>query len=420
MSELIRSVAEGTESTDITLVCKDGLHVQTHVSLLATLSKKMGELFAICITFPEAIFVPDLKKESVEELLSLYSKEWEEVEVGLDLRQAAELLGLPLPIMAEKHKEANIPRADQTNEQLPDSKGTKPTIPFVLLQVKREIIDIGQVEIGDVSEEKSGSKKSDFESEEDFGSALEKECTSEQEKKEHILLSHPLQSPRAEVDETLARFEEDETEIKHSENPKSEDDLKIAFPDHIRIKIIEDNENENQKDENRIECEICGTRFRNSEEAGIHIGVVHFIFPDGYLNCQACGEKCGSELDKREHVLLKHRWSILKEYEKKYETINQETNDQHREVFGESEETLAKSPKEMRRRRKRKPSRELQQHSKHLKKSKSEKNVDKGKKKRMCHYGGDCGGCKEPECGECLYCLDKPSRGGANRGRSPV
>ena len=167
MNESIRSLVEGSESTDVTLVCKDGLQVKTHVSLLATLSKKMGELFAISITFPEAIFLPDLKKESVEELLSLYRKKWEEVEVDLDLRQAAEVLGLPLPSMTRKHKEANISNPQEISKQLPDSKATKPTMPSMLLRVKREIIEIGQVEIGDVSDEKS-----DFESEENIGSAI--------------------------------------------------------------------------------------------------------------------------------------------------------------------------------------------------------------------------------------------------------
>ena len=127
-------------------------------------------------------------------------------------------------------------------------------------------------------------------------------------------------------------------------------------------------EKENQMDENGIECEICGHTFRNSDEAGIHIGVVHLedellwklikFFPAGNLNCNACGEECGSEFEKKEHILLKHPWSTLKENEKKYETINQHPDDQdlHEEVFDETlkelcepEETLAKIPKKMRR-----------------------------------------------------------------------
>jgi len=35
-----------------------------------------------------------------------------------------------------------------------------------------------------------------------------------------------------------------------------------------------------------------------------------------------------------------------------------------------------------------------------------------GKKRRKCLYGADCRGCSAPECGECAFCLDKPSRGG--------
>ena len=30
-----------------------------------------------------------------------------------------------------------------------------------------------------------------------------------------------------------------------------------------------------------------------------------------------------------------------------------------------------------------------------------------GKKRRRCAFGEDCQGCKAPECGECVHCLDK-------------
>ena len=68
--------------------------VQTHASLLATLSKKRGELFTTCITtFPTmVVFIPDMKKEVVEMMLSLYSNKWEEVEVDHSLRQSVKLL----------------------------------------------------------------------------------------------------------------------------------------------------------------------------------------------------------------------------------------------------------------------------------------------------------------------------------------
>ena len=36
-------------------------------------------------------------------------------------------------------------------------------------------------------------------------------------------------------------------------------------------------------------------------------------------------------------------------------------------------------------------------------------------KKRKCVYGDSCLGCVLPECGVCLHCLDKPSRGGPNK-----
>ena len=38
------------------------------------------------------VFIPDMKKEVVEKLLSLFSNKWEEVEIDHSLRQAAKLL----------------------------------------------------------------------------------------------------------------------------------------------------------------------------------------------------------------------------------------------------------------------------------------------------------------------------------------
>ena len=162
LSESIRSVAGGDESTDVTLVCKDGLQVKTHAGLLAALSKKMGEIFATTVAFPDmVVFVPDVKKECVEKLLSLYSKRWEELEVDVDLRQAAELLGLPLPVSARKNGESKVSCPPQRTKQLPDSKVAKPTMPSMLVRVKREILEKND---GDVPDENSDSESSDFES----------------------------------------------------------------------------------------------------------------------------------------------------------------------------------------------------------------------------------------------------------------
>ena len=69
----------------------------------------MGELFSSLNTFPEVVIMPDVKKAVVEELLGLYSRRWEEKEVSLEVREAAELLGLPIsnknkPIAPSEHK----------------------------------------------------------------------------------------------------------------------------------------------------------------------------------------------------------------------------------------------------------------------------------------------------------------------------
>ena len=75
----------------------------------AFLTRRMGELFSSLNTFPEVVIVPDVKKVVVEELLGLYSRRWEEKEVSLEVREAAELLGLPIsnknkPIAPSEHK----------------------------------------------------------------------------------------------------------------------------------------------------------------------------------------------------------------------------------------------------------------------------------------------------------------------------
>ena len=69
-------------------------------------------------------------------------------------------------------------------------------------------------------------------------------------------------------------------------------------------------------------CKVCGTSFMGSEDARIHIGEVHMeeelalelltVFPGGIFNCKACGEDCGSEYEKKEHILVNHPWAKLK------------------------------------------------------------------------------------------------------------
>ena len=84
-------------------------------------------------------------------------------------------------------------------------------------------------------------------------------CSSDYEKKEHILLSHPWSFLRAQVEETIAKFG---TEIENSENPKITDNLKMALADHIESIP----ENKNEVDDNEIKSAICGTTFENRDE----------------------------------------------------------------------------------------------------------------------------------------------------------
>ena len=74
LSKSIRMTAGDIESMDVTLVCKDGLKVQTHASLMAALSKRMGELFTTLTIFPVVVIIPDLEVVVVEKLVNLYIK----------------------------------------------------------------------------------------------------------------------------------------------------------------------------------------------------------------------------------------------------------------------------------------------------------------------------------------------------------
>ena len=147
LSKGVRSIAGGADSTDVTLVCEDGQQVHTHIGLLAALSKKMGEIFASLNVFPEVIFIPDMKREVVEKLLDLYSKRWNEIEVDLDLWKAAYLLGFPLPrTLTRKHIDSNNSSTTQEPKtQTKDSKTGKPTMPSVLVRVKKEIMERDEV-----------------------------------------------------------------------------------------------------------------------------------------------------------------------------------------------------------------------------------------------------------------------------------
>ena len=375
LSKSIRAAACEIESMDVTLVCKDGLKMQTHASLMAALSKRMGELFTTLTTFPVVVFIPDLTKEVVEKLLNLYSSEWEEAEVNFDLKQAADLLGLSFPL-ASQCKEVNTTQHKATHKSSSESKASKPTMPSILVRVKREKRD------GVVPDENSDSENSDFESEKYIESAIQgktrveknphvsnlaslecdqcgtgfeeqeglkihigevhmeqqlltelfltfpggahsltcvgcgEECGSDYEKREHIILSHAWPSLKAQVDEITATFAEN-----RAGNETNHEDLRTELAAHIEM-MASIQEKEARVDETYVECEVCGTTFEESEEARIHIGEVHMeeelmsellkFFPDRAIKCKECGEECGSQYEKKEHILVQHPWPLLK------------------------------------------------------------------------------------------------------------
>ena len=266
----IREAAGETDSMDVTLVCKDGLHVRTHVGLMAALSKRMGELFTTLTTFPVVVIVPDLTKAVVEKLLNLYRSEWEEAEVDVDLMEAAEILGLPLPVArygksanikswVEKSIEREIERKvclpPAGKEKPPEVKASRPTM---LVRVKRERNE------SVFSDEESDSENSDFESEQYIESALQG---------------------------------------------------KVGINTGIDTA---------EGTEAGLECDQCGTKFEDKDSLKIHIGEVHMeqqlltelflTFPGGTLSltCVGCGEECGSDYEKKEHILLNHPWPSLK------------------------------------------------------------------------------------------------------------
>ena len=92
----VRTSHTNRNQQDLTLVCEGGLLVQTNVSLLATLSKRLGELFLSLASFPEVVIMPDVKKVVVEELLEMYSLKWDQRQVSSELREASDLLGFSI------------------------------------------------------------------------------------------------------------------------------------------------------------------------------------------------------------------------------------------------------------------------------------------------------------------------------------
>ena len=133
-SQSIAGLFRNQEISDLTLVCKDGLLVETHVSLLAILSKQLSKVFASLPTLPSQVIVPDVEKETVEEVLMLYSKEWKEKRLTLEQIKAADLLGFPL--LSKSDKNSQIPR--RTNMVRLETNHKK-TMPSMLVRLKQEV-----------------------------------------------------------------------------------------------------------------------------------------------------------------------------------------------------------------------------------------------------------------------------------------
>ena len=143
------------------------------------------------------------------------------------------------------------------------------------------------------------------------------ECGSDYVKKEHILLSHPWPSLKAEVDETLSECERTE-----AGNVASMEGLKMDFVEQIERTQENQEKDINEDVVGEIECQLCGTTLGDSESARIHIGEVHLevelnsellrIFPEGRSSCKECDEETKSEYQKKEHILIEHPWSQLK------------------------------------------------------------------------------------------------------------
>ena len=79
------------------------------------------------------------------------------------------------------------------------------------------------------------------------------------------------------------------------------------------------------RDERSLDCLLCGTTVVGKDKLKIHIGAVHMeeqlltklviTFPAGgafSAICVECGEKCSSDYEKKEHILLSHPWSFLR------------------------------------------------------------------------------------------------------------
>ena len=307
---------------DLTLVCEGGLLVQTNTALLATISKRMGELFNSLVTFPEVVIMPNIKKVVLEELLEMYSLKWRERELSSELIEAAELLGFPIlqrqPLFALQTNQHTMTKKQTKNQPVTSShKIVKQTMPSVLLKVKQEAQNREKNEnLEDGEDETDGEDIFDGVEEEE---GLERSETNNdlQTKAQPDNVTDNMEEPMCQIEDLLGNGKFGEEEIV----------------------------------QNSFKCCECETLFIEKDDLSIHIGGVHMeeelltllsmVFPGDFSACSVCEEKdLSSEYEKKEHILLKHPWpplrALLEEGESTLE--NEETGNNENDQGCESDD----------------------------------------------------------------------------------
>ena len=289
MSRSIAGLFRNQEITDLTLVCKDGHLVETHVSLLAILSKELGEVFSSLPTLPNQVIVPDVEKEAVEEVLMLYSKEWREKRLNLEQMKVADLLGFPL--LSKSDRNSQVPRSRNEQNMVKHENNRKKTMPSMLVQLKQEAKE---------TLENTPNSETDF-------SEAETELNFEMN----------TCNPHPRVDVTVTSEEQAVQDL------NDQIDLGLVDPQSCVMEKTTD-------DGSTFNCAGCGTYFEERSSLRVHIGEVHMgeeelevqlseAFPGGTFTCALCQEMCGSDYQMKEHVMLNHPWTALEELVEKSE-----------------------------------------------------------------------------------------------------
>ena len=236
MSRSIAGSLRNQEITDLTLVCKDGHLVETHVSLLAILSKELGEVFSSLPNLPSLVIVPDVEKEAVEEVLMLYSKEWKEKRLTLEQMKVADLLGFPL--LSKSDRNSQVPRSRNEQNMVKLETNRKKTMPSMLVQLKQEAKE---------TLENTSNSETDF---------------SEAETEPNFEMSTSNPHPR--VDETVTS----EEQAVHVQEPNDQIDPNLIAP---QSSLME----KTTAAGSTFNCAGCGTYFEERASLRVHIGEVH-------------------------------------------------------------------------------------------------------------------------------------------------